>query len=53
METSENSYVGITAYNSGGVAGILVNDSDDAIRWTEERYESYLQAATSVSVPRN
>lgn len=50
METPDASYTGITAYDSGGIAGLLMNDSDAAVRWAEEQYESYLETASSTAI---
>ena len=41
METPERTHAGITAYDSGGVAGLLINDSDAAVEWAERQYEQY------------
>lgn len=50
METPAGTTTGITAYESGGVAGVLVNDSAEAVHWAEAVYERYREAATEVSV---
>lgn len=49
METPEGTTVGITAYVSGGVAGVLVNDSEAAVRWAAALYEQYREDARPVS----
>jgi len=49
MDTPEESYAGITAYDSGGVAGVLINDTDAAVQWAQERYEQYRENAQLVS----
>ncbi|MDL0122860.1 helix-turn-helix transcriptional regulator [Halobacterium salinarum] len=50
MDTPEGSYAGITAYESGGVAGVLINDTDAAVQWAQEQYEQYRENAQLVSV---
>ena len=50
METPNGDYAGITAYDSGGVVGVLINDSEQAIRWARAQYDSYRGAAQTVSV---
>lgn len=49
MDTPGESYAGITAYDSGGVAGVLINDTDAAVQWTQEQYERYRENAQLVS----
>lgn len=51
MDTPESSYAGITAYNKGGVAGVLINDSQAAVEWAEAEYERYRSAASETSLP--
>lgn len=48
METPDGTHAGITAYDSGGVAGLLINDSTAAVRWAEAQYEQYLDRAEYV-----
>lgn len=50
MDTPESTHAGITVYDAGGVAGILVNDSEPAVRWAESQYEQYLEDGTQVSI---
>ena len=50
MDTPDESYAGITAYDSGGVAGVLVNDADSAVGWAETQYEHYRENAQLASL---
>lgn len=52
MTTPDGEYAGITAYDNGGVAGVLINDRDAAVDWAKDRYESYRTAAEPVPVDR-
>lgn len=49
METPTAAYAGITAYDSGGVAGVLINDTDAAIQWAQTQYEQYQENAQIVA----
>jgi len=49
METPNGDQVGVTVYNSTGVAGVLVNDSDSAVQWAESQYQSYRDQAELLS----
>lgn len=49
MTTADGEYAGITAYEAGGVAGVLVNDSDAAVQWAEAQFESYRADAEPVT----
>ncbi|MFD1570414.1 helix-turn-helix transcriptional regulator [Halorubrum laminariae] len=51
MDTPDESYAGITVYETGGVAGVLVNDADSAVQWAQAQYEHYRENARPVSVP--
>ena len=46
METSEQDVAGITAYADGSVHGVLTNDSDVALRWAQDQYQTYKSRAT-------
>lgn len=48
METTDGTHAGITTYDAGGVAGLLVNDSPAAVEWAEAQYEQYLEHAELV-----
>lgn len=50
MDTDEGEYAGITAYDSGGVAGVLINDTDPAVHWAQTQYEHYRDAAEQVTL---
>ena len=52
METPDGEYAGITAYDSGGVGGVLINDSAEAVRWARERYADVRATARPVSSSR-
>lgn len=49
METPTETYAGITAYDSGGPAGVLINDTDAAVQWTETQYEQFRESAQLIS----
>lgn len=50
MKTPSEMYAGIAVYDSGGVAGVLINNTDAAVQWAETQYEQYREDAQSVSV---
>jgi predicted transcriptional regulator len=41
METPDGAWAGITAYDDGGVQGVLMNDSEAAVAWAREQYNEY------------
>ena len=45
METAEQDFAGISAYDSSGVTGILINDSPEAVAWAEAQYQKYRRDA--------
>jgi len=49
LDTPDGEYVGITAYEEGAVAGVLVNDSAPAVRWAEAQYDAYLHDAREIT----
>lgn len=49
METPESDYAGITAYEAGGAAGVLMNDSRAAVEWAEAVYEKYRADASEAT----
>ncbi|MDS0293541.1 helix-turn-helix transcriptional regulator [Halogeometricum luteum] len=49
METPESDYAGITAYDAGGAAGVLMNDSPAAVEWAESEYERYRADASEAN----
>ena len=51
MRTPTCVHAGITAYDSSGVAGVLINDSDAAVQWTRSQYQQYREKAQLVSSP--
>ena len=51
MDTPKSSYAGITAYKHGGVAGVLINDAQEAVQWAEDQYTRYLEGASQISIP--
>ena len=50
MDTPESDYAGITAYDAGGVAGVLINDSRAAVEWAETQYEQYRATASEAAI---
>lgn len=52
METPDGTYAGITAYDAGGLAGLLINDSPAAVEWAEHQYEQYRADAAHVPSSR-
>ena len=48
METPDGTHAGITAYDAGGVAGLLINDTPPAVEWAEHQYEQYRANAAHV-----
>lgn len=49
MGTDDGIHTGITSYDSNGVAGVLLNDTDDAVEWATAEYERYLDSAELIS----
>lgn len=49
MDTPSRTHAGITAYDSGGVAGVLINDSAAAVDWAHAQYRQYRERAHRVS----
>jgi len=45
---ADHDHVGVLVFGEDGVRGILVNDSDAALRWAEEQYEQLKQNADPV-----
>jgi len=41
---------GITVHNSGGIVGVITNDSDDAVEWCRSRYETIREEADPLPV---
>lgn len=52
MDAPESTHAGITAYDAGGVAGVLINDSPAAVEWAEMQYERYRAASDEVADAR-
>lgn len=50
MERDEHPLAGITIYEKGGVRGVLMNDSPDAVAWARKEYEQYRDQARCVTV---
>lgn len=50
MDTPESDYAGITAYDAGGVVGVLINESRAAVEWAEVQYEQYRASATEATL---
>lgn len=48
MDTPDGRVAGITAYDAGGVAGLLVNDSPRAVEWVDAQYEQCRKHAKAV-----
>lgn len=48
MTTPDGTHAGITAYDSGGVAGMLINDTPAAVEWAKRQYEQYRADAAHV-----
>ena len=49
METPTGVHAGITAYDSSGVAGVLINDSDTAVQLARSQYQQYREEAHLIS----
>lgn len=49
IETPDDSYAGITAYDTGGVVGVLITDSASAVQWAERQYTTYRDQAEAIS----
>jgi len=45
---ADHDHVGVLVFGEDGVRGILVNDSDEALRWAEDQYEQVKQNADPV-----
>ncbi|MFC4449565.1 helix-turn-helix transcriptional regulator [Halorussus aquaticus] len=41
MEQEDDTYAGITVYENGGVQGVLINDTTEAVAWAERVYQKY------------
>ncbi|TMT80432.1 hypothetical protein E2L06_18365 [Haloterrigena sp. H1] len=50
MERDEHPLAGITIHEKGGVRGVLMNDSPDAVAWARKEYEQYRDQAGRVTV---
>lgn len=48
MEQDDDSLVGITIHENGGVSGVLTNDTPDAVGWAYDQYTTYLDEGKSV-----
>lgn len=48
MDTPTGTHAGITAYNAGGVTGVLITDSDPAIEWASNQYRQYRDQAQQI-----
>ena len=48
MEQDQGAIAGITIYENGGVQGVLMNDTAEAISWARTEYEQYRANATRV-----
>ena len=48
-ETPTDDHAGITVYNSGGIAGTIVNDSAGAVAWARKTYQEYRKQAQEIS----
>ncbi|WP_425492964.1 transcriptional regulator FilR1 domain-containing protein [Halohasta litorea] len=48
METPTGDHAGITVYDSGGIAGTIVNDSADAVALGRETYQRYREQAQRI-----
>jgi hypothetical protein len=53
METPTGTHAGITVYDSGGIAGTIVNDSAGAVAWAREIYQGYREQAQRVTASEN
>ena len=49
MDQGDSAYAGITVYENGGVQGILVNNSTEAVTWAKGVYQEYQQQSTSAA----
>lgn len=47
MEQDGNTYVGITVYKNGGVQGLVMNDTAEAVSWGKEVYRKYRKRVES------
>lgn len=45
---ADNDHVGVLLFGKNGVRGILVNDTDTALHWAEEKYDQIKQTADPV-----
>ncbi|MFB6186665.1 MAG: hypothetical protein ABEI86_07355 [Halobacteriaceae archaeon] len=45
---TDHDHVGVLVFGENGLRGILVNDTDAALRWAEEQYEQVKQTADPV-----
>ena len=48
MEQGESAISGITVYENGGVQGVIMNDTAEAISWAHTEYQRYRSNATQV-----
>lgn len=49
MDTPKKTYAGLTAYDSNGVVGALINDADAAVQWATDQYQEYRAGASQVA----
>lgn len=50
IETPSADHAGITVYDSGGIVGVIDNDSEAAVKWTLDTYREYRKRAQQVSI---
>lgn len=46
VEDDDGDVAGLTVYENGGVRGLVMNDSPEAVAWARDEYESYRATAT-------
>jgi len=53
MDHEEHPQAGITIHENGGVRGVLMNDSPEALQWAHDTYDQYLETARSIAPKLN
>lgn len=53
MDHEEHPQAGITIHENGGVRGVLMNDSAEALQWAHDRYAQYLETAEPIAPELN
>ncbi len=45
IDTDDERYAGVTVHERGGIRGVILNESPDAVEWATDHYETYRDEA--------